>query len=193
MKYKAQLDNFVTERYDYLREAASRIGGNKEKGDEIFIYLIEWLYSEHPKIENLFQQGIAAVEGYSMKVMYYSIRYTTTINPKVKEIVCSFDEEDWERGEENIRIHESLIEEAFEIYEDGYEEELSLMGLGDDQIEKLRRIRKNYSKLNISMKKLYDLYFEKGMTQREIAKIKKIPYSSCYELIKQLKIELRKN
>lgn len=192
MNTREKLDNWLSRRYDYLNGVAGRIG--KRKGDDLLSHLVDWLYSGHPMVDKLLMKSESDLEAYSVQFLSRSFHYKNSAFNSQEKIFSqvTFDDELF-CEEDNIVMHKSLIEPEFEIIEDNYKEELFYMGFNNHQVKIILEAQSRLSKLNTSMKVLYRMYFEDMMTQREIAKIKKIPYSSCYELIKQLKIELRKN
>jgi DNA-directed RNA polymerase specialized sigma subunit len=117
--------------------------------------------------------------------------YNSEFNKNIRVNNLSVDEDiqsDFGRREEQI-AYDDLIELKSEVVRDDIKDWLIDLNQNwnDLEIDRLVKIRQIYLTLPGHQKVLYDLYFTKMMSMRDIGKKIDLPLSAVYNMIKELK------
>jgi len=121
--------------------------------------------------------------------------YNSEFNKNIRVNNLSVDEDiesDFGRREEQI-AYDDMIELKSEVMREDIKDWLLDLNQNwsDLEIDRLVKIRKIYLTLPSHEKVLYDLYFTKMMSMRDIGKKIDLPLSAVYNMIKELKQKIK--
>jgi hypothetical protein len=89
-------------------------------------------------------------------------------------------------------IYDQFDEVDFDLICDHtFDERLWIDDLSDEQIWKIKKIKKIYLTFTNEEQILFDLYFKDMLSQRQIAQKINIPLSAVYNMLKTLKIKIK--
>lgn len=178
-----EINNLITNRYDYLEGVASNILFKyfypQSKSSEIISELYLYMMNNKEKLISYIERE--TLEGFCVTWIQTQIRYPNSPFNRKNAI---------HEGEFVEDVINDIVSE--ELYDNEYENDLASY-LTESQIEDIRSINNILHHLSQSEKILYDLYFVKMMTLREIAAYSsiKISYMTIYGMVKKLKEKIK--
>lgn len=195
------IDDFVNERYANLAELTHKNCRNSNRADDIVSYLTDRLYSGSEAVERVIMQGATAMEAWCKRIIYSSMRGHNDRMMAGSDIVSRKSislEEMCENSLQEDSISESLarsgyVEEpkAFDFFFGTFFElELLRSGYDEEDVKRRLKLQRAINSLSPWQMELYRLYYEQRMTHREIAKLKKMPKTSAYKLLIELRERL---
>ena len=187
--HRQRLDAFVTKNYDRLGYICKKHG--RAKGQDILDYVIDQLYSDRGSIVSLLERPEGEVLAWCTQVAKNSAKGTYGFG-RAQRKYCEVHREESE-GPDESQDRLGLVPESFDeqpemrLTRSFYEEELILDGFTPEQADKLARLQAAVARLPIGYKRLYNLVFVDCLTYTQVSEIVKIPRTSVFLLVSDLR------